>query len=713
MGATHLETHVTISKKRGYDQVNLLRSNLQKLYSFTEKSPPPTLVTAGGGINTGAGTSFPILYPINQKGSQGATVDIDLANQALHYQKLVLTNPGGPITVKFNNLIKNRAVLFSLDITVGTASLPTINWPATLFNLPTTLPTTNGSRYVLEIVGFKDDTEERYYVVNGTGGSSSSTLWSTITIDVNKNMQGFNLSNLSAISFGESDGKLRQIAGPVGTGMTFDLGTVAGPLSGENYYFKNSNVEIFRIEAQDVLSSVSIYPSTSALNLGDNAGHNKWQNIFLNNRAFLYEGATAQFLQIYKSQTTHHAVYDIEDVVNTKPGHLFFVNGGAAIFSIISNDAVYSQLDIVPTTDVTKSLGAAVSLNRWNNIYMGGRLSIYENTGSTFLQIYKDTITHRAIYDVEDGTHTLTGHSFFVNGGANLFSIIGGDSVYSGLDLVPIVDNSVSLGAITFNRWKNLHLSNKATFYQGISTTQFMEVYKSASIRDGTFNINDSTPHTGFSFFVNGGTAVFQIQGGDKTSDKIFTNLSIAPLFDNDSSLQLGSASLKWSFIHSVIDNIYEAGSTSRFLQIRKDNTNHYAIYDFNDSLTTVGHLFLQNGDTSNYLFAAEADGIFLGKVQHYQVTRVTSGTFTAANKIHVYYCNCAGGNVNITLPPISSLYPGKFYRFIKTDSSTNHVIINKGQLSDNIVGNASLTIISQWGFANLISDGVNTWGAF
>lgn len=344
---------------------------------------------------------------------------------------------------------------------------------------------------------------------------------------------------------------------------------------------------------------------------------------------------------------------------------------------------------------------------------MGGRLSIYENTGSTFLQIYKDTITHRAIYDVEDGTHTLTGHSFFVNGGANLFSIIGGDSVYSGLDLVPIVDNSVSLGAITFNRWKNLHLSNKATFYQGISTTQFMEVYKSASIRDGTFNINDSTPHTGFSFFVNGGTAVFQIQGGDKTSDKIFTNLSIVPLFDNDSSLQLGSASLKWSFIHSVIDNIYEAGSTSRFLQIRKDNSNHYAIYDFNDSLTTVGHLFLQNGDTSNYLFAAEADGIFLGKVQHYQVLRVTSGTFSAANKVHVYYCNCAGGQVTINLPAVSALYPGKFYRFVKTDSSANHIVVNRGSVSDNIVGGASITITGQWGFANLISDGVNTWASF
>ena len=109
--------------------------------------------------------------------------------------------------------------------------------------------------------------------------------------------------------------------------MIFDLGTSGHHISTENYYFKNDGVELFRIESSDILVSVSIYPSTTALNLGDNASH-RWQNIFLSNRGYFYEQATSQFLQIYKSPIVHHAIYDIEDLVNTNPAHEFFVNGG-------------------------------------------------------------------------------------------------------------------------------------------------------------------------------------------------------------------------------------------------------------------------------------------------------------------------------------------------------------------------------------------------
>lgn len=199
MSARHPETQGTITKKRATDKVNNAFSTIQKILTYQLPIPPPPLPVAGGGISAGSGTTFPILYPIAELGNQTNTISINLANQNLHYQKMVI-NTAGTTNISFDGLLLNKAIVFTLDVSIGVAGVVAVNWPANLFNLPT-LPIVNGSRYELHIAGFRDGTEERYTVVGSSlSGSGGSNHWSDIIIDVDKDMLGFGLSDLSFIS---------------------------------------------------------------------------------------------------------------------------------------------------------------------------------------------------------------------------------------------------------------------------------------------------------------------------------------------------------------------------------------------------------------------------------------------------------------------------------------------------------------------------------
>lgn len=79
----------------------------------------------------------------------------------------------GDVTFGFDNMPLNRSFLFSVDIEISTMTPPVITWPATVKNLPPSLPTADGSRYILYFLGYRDDDEERYEVIGGFGGGGS------------------------------------------------------------------------------------------------------------------------------------------------------------------------------------------------------------------------------------------------------------------------------------------------------------------------------------------------------------------------------------------------------------------------------------------------------------------------------------------------------------------------------------------------------------
>ncbi len=77
----------------------------------------------------------------------------------------------GDITFGFKNFPLNRAEIFTVDISISTATPPVIIWPASVKNLPINLPTASGSRYILHMAGYRNDNEEVYHVIGGSTGS--------------------------------------------------------------------------------------------------------------------------------------------------------------------------------------------------------------------------------------------------------------------------------------------------------------------------------------------------------------------------------------------------------------------------------------------------------------------------------------------------------------------------------------------------------------
>lgn len=172
MSAIHPANSV-IDQKTTKDKTRSQFYELSKTHNFVNPVIPSSYSMIAGGINQGAGTTFPIVNPIETI-TPASSIDIDLSRLTGHYQKISITSDD--TTINFENTIRGRAMTFTLDITINTATFNSITYNPTFENPPTGLPTTNGSRYLLVVSVIKTDSEEKYFVVNGfgTGGGGSS-----------------------------------------------------------------------------------------------------------------------------------------------------------------------------------------------------------------------------------------------------------------------------------------------------------------------------------------------------------------------------------------------------------------------------------------------------------------------------------------------------------------------------------------------------------
>lgn len=190
-------------------------------------------------------------------------------------------------------------------------------------------------------------------------------------------------------------------------------------------------------------------------------------------------------------------------------------------------------------------------------------------------------------------------------------------------------------------------------------------------------------------------------------------------IFENGTNLSQDNTHFTWDYTNFLLKILgkyrtYESAyANAKYGEIFKDPTTHYILYNFNDSATGVGHLFIRNGTTSPFQFAIEDDGIFFGQTEHDSKISVTSN-YSAGNIYSVIFCDATSAAFTVTLPAISAAYPGKHYYIIKTDSSANAVTIARSSTNTFVgTGTTSLTLSTQGAKANLISDGVGIWGVF
>jgi hypothetical protein len=176
MSARHPGSQGT-NQKKDHGSLSVQEFENSKIFSLQTIIEPQTFTLLSKGPNSNVGTTWPINDPIRIFPA-APEITIDFSNTFAHYSKIELTS--NDTTINFTNLIQNRSIKFILDITINTATFNLLTFNPTLEN-PPTLPTSNGSRYLLNITAYKTSTEEKYFVTGGTlitggGGDFSDPL---------------------------------------------------------------------------------------------------------------------------------------------------------------------------------------------------------------------------------------------------------------------------------------------------------------------------------------------------------------------------------------------------------------------------------------------------------------------------------------------------------------------------------------------------------
>lgn len=181
---------------------------------------------------------------------------------------------------------------------------------------------------------YSQDIGNKYRVITSKGSTGAGSLWSTITIDVTKDMAGFGLSNLNFIEFVNSDGKIRQIQATIGTGMIFDVGTLANPiLPAEGYFFKINGQQMIQISPTNIITGVNVIPQVGSLQLGSSV--NSWFNAYITNIIL----DSAGNYSIFKDNATPNMDFDVP----SGAGFKWAVNGVIKMYLDIGGDSFHAK----------------------------------------------------------------------------------------------------------------------------------------------------------------------------------------------------------------------------------------------------------------------------------------------------------------------------------------------------------------------------------
>lgn len=339
------------------------------------------------------------------------TVNIDFDDLGTQYNRFKVD---GDITFAFNNFPLDQAMPFVFDIELGVAS-PTITYPASVKNLPTNLPTGLGDRYDLLFWGFKDSTEERFYVIGGEGTA-------TIPPGTAENQHlewdntGLKWDALQNMEFGA--------IGPFADSGFLRFANNQIMLSARNST-DNGNLE-FKVtnNAPDFFDFTE--SANNEITLRIRAQHAVDPDQSFTIKQFSGIGAATQF--------------DFPSVLN-------IVRGADLLISL--PDA--NNIDFFEASDAFGfNLASAAQIN------MGALNALVFNQFATIGKSIS-RFTTGLHYDIENAAHI---HLFRVSGAipADAFHVSATEvQVYSPLDLIPETDGSLDLGGSTV-AWGDLHI---------------------------------------------------------------------------------------------------------------------------------------------------------------------------------------------------------------------------------------------------------------
>lgn len=658
--------------------------------------PPPVPAKGPAGASGGGGTSYPILYPMIDLGNKETEIIVKLGDTTTHYQKLAIIEETDEVNVSFVGLIKNRAVLFTLDITIDTPSLPTINWPAELENVPD-LPTAEGSRYILHIVGFKDGSEEKYYVINSSGGSGSN-LWSDITIDVDKNMQDKKLTNLKDISFHVTTGSESRIDGDDYVISSYIQGSLYGTITqSQSAGYQGQGVQ--EVWGRPLTGYLDTSPIASYKTVSADATPSVSQVIGeLAHDAF---NAAAVRKTLF-SQTT---VWD--DTTNgSEDAHTNFdvIQAGTlvTVMQLYGNVAGFRRAQFIGDVVVngTTYLGDAVT----DLIYFFAR-------ANTSLDFQSDNT-----FDIASSTRKLANMYAYAWRGGTGYSMqyitgtgLRGD-LPSGLNYEYYVNSTLALAV----NLSNLDLNS--SYIQRINYLKFITAFTGLSSSD--YGIG-AQADTRFLFNAPSGKDIAFAFGG--TRELIFNSGGMRPQSDADISIGDFTHFFVTGYFYNFdvkdflwLENIGTNPTVDGMIRnnggdviIRSGGINRDMSDPLFDSIAVTGTASLTGasiflGDSSSDALAISAATQHLASVR-YPVTS-QSGTYTAGVGDYMIRCTSTS-NQTMNLPTAVGI-SGRVYIFYKTAATGTVTIDANG--SQTIDGALTQTISTQYGVIRIMSDGAN-----
>lgn len=410
MGARHLESLATLTKSQAFDPIDSLNSEFQKITNI-QSFPPPSFYPVAGGGRVGSSPSQPNMMPINPIGDVDDDFEIDLASTIARYHKFAVTKTGGgTLTITMKNMLKERSILFHFDVEIDSASAPTLAFSPTIANLPT-LPTANGSRYVLTVIGHRDSTEERYEVVNAEFFGSGSGLSEPIIHSIaNYGSSGTPATTNQALDLSATTGNAHKVY----LGGDFDISFTNPPAI--------DKLEPFEIVLIQDGTGNRTPTFTSGIIIGNTDVDQTPGSV------------TIKVVQTFDQGTTYY-MYDATGGTGgggtasplTTKGDIWGYDTGNARVPIGSNNQYFiadsaqslglkwAGLDI--SHDTTPTLGGDLLAGGWHIFLNGSKLNIDADADS-FLQATSDDVVKMTVGTIN--TVDFLVDSLFFQGGINL-----------------------------------------------------------------------------------------------------------------------------------------------------------------------------------------------------------------------------------------------------------------------------------------------------
>lgn len=386
-------TYGAPTDKSDYQRLKKEFDRFRDLYRFTSPSTNFSTESLGFGASSTQTPSITGLFALNPSIHTISGTSITLTSSS------VIVDGTSPINLQTINGALNGQVVLIKPKAGKTLVLKT----GGNINIGTDVTVNSGTEVLIQ---YQEDDGNKFNIVGGTSGGGGSSLWSGITIDVNKDMQAKGLSNLDYLAF--DAGITRYIDGVATVGINHDVPT------GETHRFKVNNVLKLSVNNLGISVDGGLVSSISSLSFST-AG----QSIDTSGSGLLFNCPNGDSFRYYVNGVERMSMGAVQ--MDMSIGLNMNNNSITGVNFISMNDSNMIINDASSTFSFTNSSVGSFEFNRGATTLLSlGSTSILRSdsqiklmvTGAGDTIVFSDGSTNRITYDwTSDDFYPVDGQS--------------------------------------------------------------------------------------------------------------------------------------------------------------------------------------------------------------------------------------------------------------------------------------------------------------